>query len=340
MVKKVVYFLGAGASQAERDHSGKTKESKDILIEICTAKVIENIKANKPAYNDIINRYKPTGIRNIEQFISLLESTNIQTNYKLADECREGFVRYLIENTKDVEPILIMALLQLHEVNNEEELAGIITTNYDSLIDRACKNLNRNVSYGFNSLMPKANSNANAQEVTVIKLHGSFNWKGIPIDLMNDTESLNNISELVWTPPSVQKDPTPYPSNMLWGRAFELLNCDILRIVGSSLSPTDWGVLSLLFRTQLITKENGYDIELINYPDTCDQIKNTYKFLNNIKDLRELVYFDSENSSYANNPKFNPFLYWIQDKARLLKKNGKNLDTYTYLYNVLTEGKT
>ena len=99
MVKKVVYFLGAGASQAERDHSGKTKESKDILIEICTAKVIENIKANKPAYNDIINRYKPTGIRNIEQFISLLESTNIQTNYKLADECREGFVRYLITVT-------------------------------------------------------------------------------------------------------------------------------------------------------------------------------------------------------------------------------------------------
>ena len=71
---------------------------------------------------------------------------------------------------------------------------------------------------------------------------------------------------------------TEYPFNILWGKAQELLDCDILRIIGCSLNRNDWHLVSLLYITQkLNTNKKEFIIELINSRDGCKRIKRNYK---------------------------------------------------------------
>ena len=43
-------------------------------------------------------------------------------------------------------------------------------------------------------------------------------------------------------------------ADLIWDKARELLDCDVLRIIGSSLSMNDWELVSLVHTTQKLRK--------------------------------------------------------------------------------------
>ena len=64
---------------------------------------------------------------------------------------------------------------------------------------------------------------------------------------MNSISSSNTL----WIPPGVDKKRENYPFNYLWGQAVEnLLECDVLRVIGCSLSRNDWGMIPILYTIQ------------------------------------------------------------------------------------------
>ena len=96
-----------------------------------------------------------------------------------------------------------------------------------------------------------------------------------------------------------------------------LLECDELRIIGCSLSQNDWGLISLLFKTQQRTN-NNYEIHLITSQKTGEKIREKNGFLTNIKPLGELdgcqdlVEFGSDS----------PFEDWLRTKISLIQEDG------------------
>jgi hypothetical protein len=160
---------------------------------------------------------------------------------------------------------------------------------------------------------------------------------GSPIKILGEIEESKE--EILWVPPGVQKGFTCYPFNIIWGRAAELLDCDVLRVIGSSLSQNDWEILSLLFRTQLMHKSGGYDIELIIHEKPTNQIMDNYSFLSktvSFPGIREC----SDASDLWGKPDFNPFKFWLQCRGRELIKNGINIDSLKHFSDVVSEGAT
>jgi hypothetical protein len=115
---------------------------------------------------------------------------------------------------------------------------------------------------------------------------------------------------MLWIPPSIEKVKDRYPFNLLWGKAFELLlNCDVLRIVGCNLSQNDWGLISLLFNTQL---EPGgvYEIELIRSHKGGARVRKRNGFLKNVRILGEL----DGCQDLVETPALNTFESWLRRK--------------------------
>ena len=85
----------------------------------------------------------------------------------------------------------------------------------------------------------------------------------------------------LWIPPGIQKAKDRYPFSILWGLARELLDCDVLRIIGCRLSGNDWDLMSLLFSTRHIhvSGEGGYKIEVIDSPAHVFELKERYPYL-------------------------------------------------------------
>jgi hypothetical protein len=113
-----------------------------------------------------------------------------------------------------------------------------------------------------------------------------------------------------------------YPFNLLWGRAYELLDCDILRVIGCKLSQNDWGLISLLFNTQL-EAGNAYQIELICSHESGEKIRERNGFLRNVKILGEL-----ENCQDLIDPEpLNVFESWLRSKIAVHRGRGVALDS-------------
>jgi hypothetical protein len=158
----------------------------------------------------------------------------------------------------------------MYEIEGFDEiLSGCLTLNYDEYIEQAVVELDRGVDFGIQ--VPPVDGD---RPVPVIKLHGSFSWEDVwPIQPQATDRSL-------WIPPGIQKAKERYPFNMLWGRAREVLDCDVVRVIGCALGPNDWDLVSLLFSTRHVhASGKAYKIEIIDAPRQAESIKNRFPYL-------------------------------------------------------------
>lgn len=290
--KRIVYLFGAGATIAEAQFAGVDK---DLSLKSVSEMVIEKAK-EKPETKDLLENISKDDIIDIERYISLLEDMQIQKYVDLAARLRSMFCECIKNNLRingeQIDPELTMALFQMHEmeeVKEREELKGAITLNYDSLLDHAINEVFGSIDYGISCNCVCGTYRVSQAGFPLIKLHGSFNWRrGFPNIIVDETYS-DTQEEMMWIPPGIEKERGRYPFSLLWGRAYELLRCDVLRIVGCSLSLNDWGLTSLLFRTQLSDKpEDRYIIEIINTNNNGEKIRTENGYLGRVKTLGEL----------------------------------------------------
>ena len=214
----------------------------------------------------------------IEQLITFLEDSPAADYKEFADDLREVFSSVLRCRLEDVEKergasqsTLYAALVDMHQVaDNEECLNGFLTLNYDVLLERAIvEALGREVDFGIAPL------EETERHVTVLKMHGSFGWSSNwPIKTKLRHE------EGVWIPPGIKKPKNDYPFNVIWGKARELLDCDILRIIGCNLGSNDWDLVSLLFSTRHThVSPPAYSVEVISDFETADRIARQLPYL-------------------------------------------------------------
>jgi len=130
--------------------------------------------------------------------------------------------------------------------------------------------------------------------------------------------------DTLWIPPTILKESKSYPYNKLAALAYELLarHCDLLRIVGTSLTQNDWNVLSLIFNAQRhreMANNEPFVIELIMPQSAGEQIKIDCGYLKNVIPIGFLT--DGQFADYktpenipAESDLMNPFAYWLSEK--------------------------
>lgn len=323
--KKIVYLFGAGATHAELSNLAKDpdseifKKKKGLLISGVSSRVMAQA-VNKSSYlKDIIMVSSTGGSLNIELFISLIENSRICNWQK-----KTAYLKGLVE--KDIKGIikkekssfyLHKALLEFHndsELKKKEKLLGLISLNYDDVLDIAYKEVYRakRPNYFF---YPN-----NIEEAPLLKLHGSFNWSNISIKGRK-----RNIQII---PLGSNKSYIHAPYNFIWNKALEILiECDVLRIVGCSLSQNDFHLIDLLFKAHL-EKGAAFDIEVIGPNEVGENIKNSFGFFPNVKSLNEI-----EQSLISDAKPINPFKTWLVAKVR--RTYGSRLPKTKYIRKVL-----
>ena len=197
--KKVVYLFGAGATHAELVTllPGLTSEDKvrrklGLLMSQVSARVIEKAGLNpkylkgveflEPRYLEGVELTAATsGSQNIELLISLIENSKIH-QWERKTQLLRNFVQ------RDIESILTpsrcsrfylhKALFEFHELpatKDKEELTGVISLNYDNVLDQAYKEFHGKRNYCFSLVADQI-----SDHIPLLKLHGSFNWtKGV-----------------------------------------------------------------------------------------------------------------------------------------------------------------
>jgi hypothetical protein len=228
----------------------------------------------KNLMNDVIDEQT-----DFEHIITFLDESSSSQHRAFATVLRQTFEIVLRDRLKQIEKEqnrvpddLYFALLDMYEVPNlPEELAGILTTNYDSYLESAIRrSSNRSLDVG----VAFEHSAIGGGRTRLLKLHGSFEWSETwPITKVDGGVTL-------WIPPGIQKAKGHYPFNLVWGLARELLDCDVLRVVGSRLGPNDWDLISLLFATRHTNVTRGpYKLELIDSPAQAIKLQTAHPYL-------------------------------------------------------------
>jgi hypothetical protein len=312
--EKIVYLFGAGATHAEiinlqKHLSENFLEKNGLLISHVSQRVIKKFRSFRTYLKDIEMVSSPKGSLNIELLISLIEHNNIKGAEKktriLKNLVRKD-ISFRLTKSRLNRFYLHKALLELHSKTKEKEtLLGIISLNYDHVIDEAYETIfDSKPNYCFSSESPN--------DTPLLKLHGSFNWRGIKICGRKRTIPI--------IPLGVEKNYLQVPYNFLWGRALEILTgCDILRLIGCSLSQNDIALIDLLFKAHL-EKAEAFELQIISAENTAEQIKNNYGFFPKITSLAaiedNLVPDPTRNSADGN-----AFKIWLKAKAaRMLKE--------------------
>lgn len=167
----------------------------------------------------------------------------------------------------------------------------------------------------------------------ILQLHGAFTWKfGVPIKVAALKADTEYTGETLWIPPAILKESKSYPFNKINGLAHELLlhDCDILRVVGSSLTQNDWNVIAMIFNAQRIarlTRGTSFLIELIMPSKACDDIRNSCTYLKSIKTIGDIsdgdfAPYKEEKPPYADPDMNNPLLYWLKEKFTYHRSKG------------------
>ena len=162
----------------------------------------------------------------------------------------------------------------MHQLpSSPEQIVGLLTINYDDYLEHAIRDVfATSADYG---IYVVGTDTPASEAPTLLKLHGSFSWRDTwPIAITEDNP------HPLWIPPGIHKTKTRYPFNYLWALARELLECDVLRVVGCSLSSRDWDLISLLFTT-IHSHASGhqYTIEIVDYPLHAEDLKKKYRYL-------------------------------------------------------------
>lgn len=360
--KRVVYLFGTGASQGEISSS-------DDAIRICMNDIKDDILQR--ITNDDIKELKIVSNElsedncDVEHLITLYEATGTYEHKKIALELKRLFREEIQKKLKllgsDYKTKLFSALIDMYQINEiDEVIKGIITLNYEDLLEKAVMDVLGSINYSLDIKSDnKYINNINPNQFPVLKLHGSFNWKNeFPINVI-DEDNITNDDEILWIPPGVEKKKDNYPFSLLWGKAKEILLCDILRVVGCSLSRNDWGIISLLYSTQkLNSQKNEYTIEIIDYPITAEKIKKIYSYLKicpfmEIPEVKKYMIStykpacigttipDSEMKEIEKNitpEKTNIFDLWLKAKGDDLIDKGFSLDTNSSKFKNFYEG--
>lgn len=179
--KKVLYLLGAGATHAELADldASQVEKGHGLLIRNVSARVIERARRDAKYRKDVELVSGTSGSLNIELLISLIENSKIH-----GWEYKARRLRNLVQ--EDIEDILTESrtkrfylhkgLFEFHEspaTRAKEELIGLISLNYDDVLDQAYKQSYGDPDYCF-SLKRDGSSFG---PIPLLKLHGSFNWR-------------------------------------------------------------------------------------------------------------------------------------------------------------------
>ncbi len=336
--KRIVYLFGAGATQAESDHQGSKI---NLLMWNCKIRgegVAQRILQHAQIYKKLKTDF--TEEVDVEKLISLLLVSGNSKYKGMGENLRKSYYEVLLADLSEAgvlaNPELAMGLLELHKcpIFNEriEKLSGFIILNHDNLLQTASQKIHECVNLGF-KFHSKVVRCADEEEVKscplIIKLYGSFDWRNkIPIEVQELSPTSGYSLDMLWIPPSILKETRDYPYNKLAGLAYELLSkrCDILRIVGCSLSQNDWNVISLLFSSQynqLLHGKTCYKIELIMEESTGERIAKDCSYLQNLFPIGHLTdgYFgyykgDEKDQVPEISDMSNPFRYWLKTKAK------------------------
>ncbi|MEK6780993.1 MAG: hypothetical protein AABY93_04775 [Bacteroidota bacterium] len=349
--KRIIYLFGSGATHA-------TINAIDLTKNLLTSDIRDKIREKEFSIKD---KEIPTDVWNelmdakvdIEHLISILE-TNY--HYHSAQIIRKQYHEAILNLSKEVianinkpkfKPNLYSILFDLHKVKKlKEQVTSIFTLNYEDLLEKSLKaHLDIEADY----LIASKKSSRLSTKIPVLKLHGSFNWLNIRPILVGNAHKIKE-SEALWIPPGVDKKRENYPFNFLWGRAFSFLTeCDILRVIGCSLSRNDWGLIPMIYTAMRLTKvKPSFEIEIIDFFDKGKKIKESYPYLN-IKNIIEIPefekyirdYFTIDESlpipSYAKdyisseNTKLNIFELWLKSKSFELEQAGIDFSKRKYI---------
>ena len=336
-MNNIVYIMGAGATQAEATHAGAVinllMNSNAALGTGISEKVLNAASKDGQLIRNILGIEEDSDT-DIEKLITLLAATGTKQNLIYTEELRKSYYKEIINGIEEArileEPELAIALLQMHKnekFTEMEKLLGIISLNHDDLFQEASQKVYSCINLGFDFISDYFDSGYPSQEPFLIQLHGSFSWrrrKKKLIDVKRIKAEGRYDSSMTWIPPSILKETKDYPFNKLTGLAYELLvDCDILRIVGCSLSQNDWNLISLIFNAQnaqYIDSKSCFDIELIMEID-ADSFKKENSYLKNVIPIGQLT--DGDFSGYQvpgeerQRPSEldNPFEFWLKEKV-------------------------
>lgn len=352
--KRVVYLFGAGASQAEASFAD---DKVNLLMSHIKDGILQKIKdANLKGIEEIKNELAGENV-DVEQLISLYESSGNKKHRRFSQILKHYFREEIQEQITQLDkagrfsPKLYSALIDMHEIEKfDERIIGIMTLNYEDLIERAVERIKDGIDYSLEfSVKNNPRIKIIKSGIPLLKLHGSFNWKKeFPVSV---TEGLKNDDDILWIPPGVEKETESYPFNVIWGRAKELLDCDILRIIGCSLSRNDWHLVSLLYTTQKLNRSRReYTVEVINRPISDEEetlkiwgeedIRRKYphlriRYVYELKEIRDFVSKSTgaeitkiDDRTVKNFlAKTNVFEIWLRAKAENIKS--RNIPTVT-----------
>ena len=281
--KAVVYLIGAGAShgsvkQARSGH-GILMSDLGLALSERLQQVIHADFPNNRALMDLANAVINENT-DFEHVITFLDDSPSKVHRQFADKMKTIFQEVLAERLNLIrqelgeDPVdLYTALFDMYEVPGcPEDLAGIMTLNYDEYIEKAAeKVLGRSVDFGFHLQGIQLSVDRRRR---LLKLHGSFGWEDTWPAVIGQGE------HPLWIPPGIQKAKQGYPFNVLWGLAREMLSCDVLRIVGCKLGPNDWDLISLLFTSRHVNDQYvPYQIEIIDSPGNAHRLKHQFPYL-------------------------------------------------------------
>jgi hypothetical protein len=327
--KRVVYLWGAGATHAEAQRLGSRVS---LLMrdsdtqEGITTRILRRTKA--------LSSYggETAGNVDIEKLISLLAASGSQAHAELADRMRENYFFELRTSLREAgvlnNPHLATQLLTMHGSwrfrREVEVLRGIITTNHDGLLQLASQKILGAINLGFEFISTDFTQSGAAPPI--LQLHGSFTWQfGTPTKVSRFTRR-SSYDGTLWIPPTILKESKSFPYNKLSGLAYELLvrNCDVLRVIGTSLTQNDWNILSLIFNAQRHLEQNGVEpfiIELIMPQNTGEQIKRDCAYLKNVFSIGFLTEgnfaeYKNPDEIAADSDLMNPFAYWLSEKRQ------------------------
>jgi len=344
---KIVYLVGTGAVIAEMRRQGI--EHRLSMVDIGND-ILDMSKGIAGKYWRLHQGFGLPPDQDIEAIMSLLEgSTFLESSYfiDVCNELRRLFRIHLISQITEqkVKPNLLASLLYIHRRygfamgENGEEPIGILTVNYDSLLEEAYVLVNGgiNCAYEFESDTYQSNPTI----PPLLKLHGSFNWKisdgNVQISKGFETKDYNDDFS-GWMPPSVFKKPSTGVFETVWNKAAGLLTiCDKLRVIGSSLRTEDFALLSLIFTSRVksqISNGKTFDIQLI-VPDE-DALGNEGKGVQGI--MRRLPFMGgmqnlSSLREYKQGEPYtgNVFYDWLKMKTDEIEEHGVPLTDDEFL---------
>lgn len=287
----VVYLIGAGASHGCVDAVGSQHGilMRDLYPELAEGAGDLLRKEKYESHGELTDLVNEVASENMdpEHIITFLDQSPSAIHRDFAEDLKKVFEDVLREKLDainkelgDPPTKLYEALIDMHEHPDfDEELGGIITINYDQYIERAIETFpERRVDFG----VKVRGGPSEGKPIRLLKLHGSLGWNETWPIAADTSEST------LWIPPGIQKTKDRYPFNVLWGRAREMLNCDVLRIIGCGLSANDWDLVSLLFNTRLTNARNeSFAIEVIDSPSNAQHVSEKFPYLN-IRSLLEI----------------------------------------------------